>query len=365
MMPRSRAESLILSKAWSQAIAAFAFLLLVTLTTALHSQTASPWPEADRLFHSDPRWLGSDAAFSVDLGHGRILWLFADTWIAHPGSHSRRNAAFVHNTIAIDNGYDPAHAAIQFFWHTRHAQPSEILLSDDNTWVWPGAGIRIGSSLILFAERVAPDHSKNSLGFKGVGWNAYLISNPDDDPSLWRPRLIASRHDDVILASAVLRQGDFIYLFGANDRHDLYLARINAKDLVAGDFSWLAWWTGNNWSAVSAARKPIMRNVDTETSIQRDPRGRGFIEINSQSFGASDIVMRTASALTGPWTAPRVVYRPPESDQPDPFVYAAKSHAELRGADLVVTYATNGFTDHAMEDMARYFPRFVRITLPR
>ena len=44
---------------------------------------AVQWPQADALFHRDPRWLGSDAAFSVPLRDGRILWLFNDTlgWV--------------------------------------------------------------------------------------------------------------------------------------------------------------------------------------------------------------------------------------------------------------------------------------------
>jgi hypothetical protein len=40
------------------------------------------WPEAGELFHSDPRWLGADAAFSIDLGQGRVLWMFNDTFVA-------------------------------------------------------------------------------------------------------------------------------------------------------------------------------------------------------------------------------------------------------------------------------------------
>src|SRR5215467_7748298 len=54
------------------------FLLAMTA----HAQTAAPWPEADCIFRSDPRWLGADAAFSVDLGQGRVLWLFGDSFVA-------------------------------------------------------------------------------------------------------------------------------------------------------------------------------------------------------------------------------------------------------------------------------------------
>jgi hypothetical protein len=55
-------------------------------------------------------------------------------------------------------------------------------------------------------------------------------------------------------------------------------------------------------------------------------------------------------------------YRPPESDRADVFVYAAKSHRQLAGADLVATYASNHF-DFAtlVANDSLYYPRFVRI----
>jgi hypothetical protein len=90
----------------------------------------------------------------------------------------------------------------------------------------------------------------------------------------------------------------------------------------------------------------------------------GFIEVNSEGFGASTIVMRRARNLEGPWSPPKIIYRPPESDAPDPFVYAAKSHAELKGADLILTYAANGPDQKVAKDMTLYFPRFVKVQLP-
>jgi len=45
------------------------------------------------------------------------------------------------------------------------------------------------------------------------------------------------------------------------------------------------------------------------------------------------------------------------------MIYAAKAHPELTGADLVLTYATNG-TDIGIvaNDNLLYYPRFVRLT---
>ena len=103
---------------------------------------------------------------------------------------------------------------------------------------------------------------------------------------------------------------------------------------------------------------------EADRLFHSDKLGR-FIHIRSDGFGASTIVLSDARQIEGPWSQPAVVYRPPESDRPDAFVYTAKGHPELTGADLVVTYATNTMADFSelVADTSIYYPRFVRLTL--
>lgn len=343
-------------------------LVVLVLATGIGplaaGQNGTPWPEADKLFHSDPLWLGADGDYSVDIGNGRVLWIFSDTFVARKAGDDRRHAAFIHNSVAIQSGYDPSHATIKFYWRTRRGEPSEIFASEGKAWMWPSAGLRIGSRLLLFSGRIASDNSKDSLGFKSVGWNAYWVSNPDVEPSAWKLKAAAESSDSVILASAVLRDGDFVYAFGESEpQHDLFVARLGARELAEGKFGPLEWWSGEDWQTSASRRRPIQLAAGTETSLQRDPSGSGFLEINSRGFGATDILMRRAQNLEGPWSGPTLIYRPPESDEPDAFVYAGKSHPELKGAELILTYATNGPDEKVAKDMNLYFPRFVRVDL--
>jgi hypothetical protein len=340
------------------------FLLAISFASTAIAQPATPWPEADKLFQSDPRWLGSDAAFSIDIGKGRVLWLFNDTFVARKPGDARSNSAFVRNTVAIQSGYDPSHATIKFYWRTTHSGPSEIFPSQGREWMWPGSGIRIGNKLLLFCERVAADSAKDSLGFKSVGWNAYWVTNPDDEPNLWKLKIAAEITDTVIMASQALRDDGFIYIFGQSEpEHDLYLARWSVDAFANGQLGPLQWWSAQGWQAGQSNRRPILHNAGTETSVQRDPRGSGFLEVNTEGFGATDIVMRQSQTLEGPWSPPQEIYRPPESNAPDAFVYAGKSHAELTGADLILTYAANGPTEKVAKDMSLYFPRFAKVDL--
>ena len=106
----------------------------------------------------------------------------------------------------------------------------------------------------------------------------------------------------------------------------------------------------------------MIPNAGSEFSVQHDPRG-GFLEVSGEGFGASTVVLRHAPRLEGPWSGPEPIYRPPESDGPDPFVYGEKAHPKLSGADLVVTYTANSSDSRLATDMNIYFPRFARVTI--
>jgi len=327
---------------------------------------AVAWPEADRLFHADPLWLGGDAAFSVDLGGGRVLWQFGDSFIAAQAGATRKSSTFVRNSVAIQTGNDPARATIRFYSGWRNGTPSSFLPSDAAEWFWPLHGIRLGSRLLLFYMREARDLNKSSLGFQSVGWSAFLVDNPDADPSQWKPRKldVPETGEKVLAGMSVLVDGEYVDAFVLDDgKHDAYLLRWKAADAQAGRLADPQWWCGVNegWQRDFTRRRIVIANAGSEFSVQRDLRG-GFLEVNSAGFGASTIVMRHAAAIEGRWSDAQELYRPPESDAPHAFVYGAKSHPELQGADLVVTYAANGSDERLANDMSIYFPRFVRIT---
>jgi hypothetical protein len=167
------------------------------------------------------------------------------------------------------------------------------------------------------------------------------------------------------MGTSAMQIAHFVYVLGESEpEHDVYLVRWPASAVANGQLSSPEWWCGSDgWQANISERRPVMRAVSSEFSIQRDPRGNGLIEVNTQGFGAADVVMRHAEILEGPWSKPQKLYRPPESDGPNPFVYAGKSHPELIGADLIVTYVANGSDQTLANDTSIYYPRFVRLTL--
>jgi hypothetical protein len=326
--------------------------------------SATTWPEADRLFY-DARWLGADGAYSVDLGRGRVLWLFGDTDLAKTPGGSRDGAFFLRNSAAVQTGSDPSHALMRFAWGVQSdGSPRSFVAEEGTDWFWPGGGARIGDAVVLFYGRL---HSPESdpHGFEQIDWRVVVVENPDEDPSAWTMHDATLPRDSqgVSWGSAVLLDGDFLYAYGERGgaSHDIAIARWPRDRAGAGDLSSPEYFCGDRWEP-SCASGPavVVPNGAPELSVHADGRLAPFVMVQTEGYGASTLALRTAPAPEGPWSNVVSFFRPPESLVADAFVYAGKAHRELAGADLVATYVPSLF--HSTGDTSLYRPHFVRIT---
>jgi len=232
--------------------------------------------------------------------------------------------------------------------------------------------VRLGQSLLLFLARVQRDEDPKSLGFRAVGWTARMVDNPDDPPSSWRMRELAAPATSfaVVAGISVLVEGEFLYAFGVREpgNHDVVLLRWPLSRARQGDLGDPQWWTGRGgWVShrqLGSAEPTALLAGSTEFSVFHVPRLGGYLYVESHGFGASAIAVRTAPALTGPWSDRRTVFRPPESGRERVLVYAGKAHPQLAGGDLVVTYASNSLDFMTLvQDTSLYYPRFVKLTI--
>lgn len=334
---------------------------------------ASPWREADQIFHRDPHWVGADGASSVDLGGGRILWLFGDTWIDPSGTGTRRGARMVSNSVAIQRGTDPTTATITFYWgRAADGSPDAVFPNRGGESLWFGNGVRVGDRLVLFFARTIRG-TGTGLGFECVGWTAVMVENPDEEPSAWQVRELETPSNPLgILVgfAAIIQQGEYVYAFGSQNpvkSHPIFGARWPAEEVRRGNLRQPEWWAGERLGWISDSsdvqRWPLFENGQSDLTIHSDQVDQRFLEVQTQGFGPADVMMRAAPTLTGPWSAPRMVYRPPEYYRPNVMIYSAKAHPELTGGDLVLTYATNTFEfAEQLTDRLIYYPRFVRLT---
>ncbi len=326
---------------------------------------AEPWPEANALFTRDSTWIGGDGAYSVDLGGGRVLWLFGDSYIATSPARRRDESFMVRNSLAVQTGYDPTRAFMRFYYGQGPEHPQSFVPEDGKFWFWPGHGIRRADRALLFYGRLY-QAGEGMWGFATSAWSAFVVENPDDEPSAWRLREAAvdaeSVHVDLMPGGAVLEIGEHLYVYAnGGDHHDLYLARYATARAMSGDLTRPEWWNGGGFGAF-AGREPLLTFGAPEFSIHfAAPLGL-YVYTETAGAGASTIAIRTAPSPEGPWSESRDVIRPPESYLEEPFVYAGKAHPELRGADLAATYVPSAYEDGPPDPAeVYYYPRFLRI----
>jgi hypothetical protein len=331
---------------------------------------AEPWPEADALFRSNPKWLGADDAYSVDLGHGRTLWLFGDTFISRSFLNTRRLSTMIRNSVGVQSGYDPSTASIEFCWRTRGGRPLSFFPEDGDRWFWPGHGIALNGKLFIFL--MATRATSEGIGFEHVGWRAVSVSNPEQPASAWHLTWleIPENRFGLIVSGSVIQVGEHVLAFSVKEpEHSIHLVRWPLARVMDEDLSRPQWWAGEErgWVIQQELLEPphsLFSEGHTEFTIHYEPALNQFLEIQTVGFGQADLGYRRADSLTGTWTPIERFYRPEEYPLPDILIYAGKAHPQLVGADLVLTYATNivGYGQLVARDDL-YYPRFLRASL--
>lgn len=330
---------------------------------------AEPWPEAEALFHREPRWMGGDSVYSVDIGGERILWLFGDSFIATSPANRRSESRMVRNCVAVQSGHDPATASMEFYWKGTASAPEAFFTAQDpDKWLWPAHAVRIGSILLMFF--MENRKFSGGLGFAETGWSAAAVDNPDASPDRWHVRPLDSPNRwSLVVGSAVFVDGEHLYAYAhsMDPDHSIFLSRFTVRDAAAGRLGEPEWHDGpGGWvrqSRMVHAPEPVMLHGQTEFNVYRGGRRAPWLAVQTDVFGAAGLAYRTASRPSGVWSEPRRFFRPPEADRSNILIYSAKIHPMLAKstAELVVSYSTNSL-DFAtlVNDTSLYYPRFVR-----
>lgn len=370
--------------------------LLSSLTTADDSP-AQPAPEWDALFHRQDGWTGGDAMYSVDLGDGRVLWLFADTWIGPVRDNKhQKGSTIVNNTGAIHsirpNGAPPAE--VDFFWGPNNAEgkPTAWIRPERNDqWYWVADGIltkdaKGDDALAVFLWRIERANVEGVFNFQSAGAAVAIVENPREAVSQWRFKTRNNPHADIPTKSGspnrdaaigwgaeLLRYkddtGDYVLVYGGRKSgrgSEIVAARAPANAIASFD-QW-QFRANGKWSSNMDHATPIADGVMTEFSISevmQDDR-RHWILISSEVLFGDRIFARVADSPFGPWSKPIPIFQVPDIQRNKKyFTYAAKAHPELSApGELLVTYVVNSFDFAAMvNDADIYHPRFLRLPL--
>jgi hypothetical protein len=370
-----------------------------------------PDPEWNAIFDCTDGWTGADCAGSVDLGDGRTLWMFGDTWISkirdgkrQPGATMVNNSVAVHPTDKAAPWRPPNPRSVQFVWGlndkqgrpTAWAVPPAIAgdASSDHDWLWCNGGGVVGVTrdgkgrrLIVFFFRVRRNpQGKGVWNFTTVGTSLAVVDNIGDPPERWRPRVVDIPHSGRILEESppkpplevfwgmsTTEQGtpkdaSAVLIFGTRQRGfetSLVMARAPA-DVIERFADWQFFAGPRGFDPRLAAALPLASGLVSEFSVERlEESGRSiWVLVQSEPWLGKRIFVRTAPQPEGPWSAPRTIYTVPDVAKSRAcFTYAAKGHAALsRPGELLVTYLVNSqnFGD-LVTDTTIYRPKFLRV----
>ncbi len=354
-------------------------LLLALSACAGAPPLAKPAPEWDARFQRESGWIGADGDYTIPLGGDKLLWLFSDSFVGKVKDGKRLDATMIHNSIALQHGTN----APEFFYATNAAgKPTAFIQPQHGSggdYFWLAHGTKTDHGLYFFLQRVVTVHNDDPFGFKFVdGWLAH-VENPDAPPPQWRitqtkvPFTEVASKGALVFGGAVVRDGEYAYVFGGDSRSEaekarapnrLVLARVPADQFA--DFAQWRFLANGVWQKDFSKVTPLFPNVGSEYSVSWLPGRKAYAAVYSEGLWGK-ILVRLAPALTGPWGKPVEVYRCPEMDwSTKAFCYAAKAHPELTHApnELLITYAANAWSFWDLFKNARlYWPRFVRVNL--
>jgi hypothetical protein len=313
-------------------------------------------PEWDAMFQRQSGWIGADGDYSIPLSRETTLWLFSDTFVGKVKDGKRFDASMINNSIALQRG---TNAPEFFYGKTADGRPASFITPQHGPkrdYFWLAHGTRTDRGLYFFMHRVVTVRSDTPFGFKMVdGWLAH-VANPDAPPPQWRitqtkvPFTRFSAKGSLSFGGAVLREGEYVYVFGGDSRPEakkagvprgLVVARVPASQFA--DFARWRFLAQGAWQEDFKKVTPVFPNLGSEFSVSWLPARKGYAAVYSEGLGGR-IVVRLAPALVGPWSEPAQVYRCPEMDWlPGVFCYAAKAHPEMVSApdELLITYAAN------------------------
>lgn len=336
--------------------------LVVQVANAQHFEVV----EVDNsFFKQDKYWRGADGAATIDLGNGKILWLFSDTFIDTEGTGKRSNAKMINNSIAIQDAYNFEKSKLQFYYKGTNKLPESFFDLPDETWFWTGHGVVVKGKLVIFLFE--EEKSSEGLGFKSVGWSMVIIDNPNDEPTLWKMKYVKGPDTFGIIvgSSAVLKDNNHVFVYGVKEpgEHEVFLLRFGIDKLLSGDLSGMEWWVNNSWkrNVKDEPKSAVLFSGQTEFSVHYDNKLNKYFEIQTNGFGNSPVCYRLADKMQGPWSEPVVFYQP-KLNHPKEFVYTANAHPEINADGLIITYNINNFDfETLLKNEAIYFPKILKL----
>ena len=228
-----------------------------------------------------------------------------------------------------------------------------------HTWYWALDGFVAGRDVwvtLLCVRNAPPTKQSQAMAFETCGSDLARITAPGPDPQQWKIDTFPLVPDGVHAypSATTVVEGKDAYLFAQfeSGTRPLQATRIPLRGLgdPAKHLEYLA--TDGEWKRgfVPQDAAEVMKQGSSELSIRYHPDLHKWLAVLfAPGAFSGKILLRSAPALTGPWTEGQTIYQVPEMQPSNPgydkdtFCYAGKEHPEYERGDLVFTYVCNTF----------------------
>ena len=310
--------------------------------------------------------VGGDMAVDAALASGDVLMAFGDPIL----ETDLTRAATVRNALLALAG---DRACLVLGPRGSAFVPDRV----DGVGYWPTSLVEVDQGTVaMFLQRVV---ERGDGVFANLGPAlAEVTVDADGIPHVARVRDIGADEPSrqrIGWGAASWRADDgHVYIYGtANPERDLvfgwslHVARATPESLF--DFGSWEYWTGTSWSAEEASAVPIIPAVGgVEQTLSVFAEGPTWYAVSKRDgYLGRDVVIRTATAPTGPFSAGEVVASRPSYPNAGLLAYAAIAHPALfpEPGTIVLSVSRNHTDPEAVAaDPALYRPEFFRVPLP-
>jgi hypothetical protein len=309
----------------------------------------------------------------MTLPSGDSLWIFGDT-VEGPFKtiHGLELTGLRSNTAAIVPKQDASQGIekFRFLSSPDGKRPRQIVpfAPDEDSAkhrVWAIHGACVGRQIYLFNHRITllkgvdvfVNFQLDGMGIARADVDELQFTRltaPDGTREFWKG-------DEPTFGVFVEKSKDYFYVWGSLATA-MYLARVRPEkieDLAGYEYLVEAPTAGNpnvapRWSEEFQPTAPLFDAVPNEMSAAYNEHLGKHVAFHSL-HRENKIAMRTAPRITGPWSAPEIVYRPKQVKDTE-LIYATKEHPELARDGGRVMYVT-------FVNSATYVPQLIELTL--
>lgn len=285
-------------------------------------------------------WTGGDAVYSIALPDSRVLWLFGDSFLDTVyADRSRPGSSLIRNTFMVQQG-----KVFTTLVGGTIDDPSPMVGTDDpdNEWYWPLDGTVVGDELHIFmAYFIRTGSGAWDFSYQRTDRVTYSL------PAITETsRTTVSENPDVEYGAAVMEDGDYIYIYGAEFvplTKYLQVARVPADNISApweyyDGSAWSASFPGDDGRLVKGNGLPV--DVSAQFSVFYH-EGK-YRLLTQEGFLGPKIHTYESTSPTGPWKKKTLVYTTPESGSL--FTYNALIHPEIvkpGSSSILMSYCVN------------------------